>query len=587
MTQEPISKTSVATKLFKFIRPYRGMFALVLFMAIFLSAVGVVRTYLFKIVIDDYILPKDYNGLVRIVLIMLGLLVAEIGSQIYFLYYSGWLGQYIIRDIRRALFGYMLRFKMEYYNKSSVGILVTRTVNDMERIGEVFSSGLFEITSDSLKMLVVMGVMLYVDWKMSVIVFLTLPIILYATRWFQKSMKTAFTEVRKQVGNLNSFVQERLTGIKIVQLFGREKLEYEKFKKINEKHKKAWLQNIWYNSVFFPIAELVTSVAVGLIVWYGGLQSVSQGTSDLGTIFMFIQLIQMLYRPLRQIADKFNTLQMGVIAAQRVFAIIDTEAQNTEKSGTEILPEVQGNILFKDVKFSYKAGEPILKGISFEVQAGQTVAIVGATGAGKSTIINLINRFYDIDSGSICIDNQDIKKLSLHSLRKNIGVVLQDVFLFADSIFNNITLKNPDISEQDVIDAAKEIGVHKFFKQLPGGYHFNVKERGGMLSTGQRQLIAFLRAYVNQPKILILDEATSSVDSYSEKLIQKATKRITKGRTSIIIAHRLATVRKADKIIVLDKGRIVEQGSHEELFLLPNGYYRHLCEVQFTDAEKI
>lgn len=576
---EKTKYTHTIKQLFEFVKPYRNLFVFVALISILLSGLGVLRTYFFKVIIDDFIVPKDYQGMVEIIWIMLGLLFAEVISQVSFMYYASWLGQYIIRDIRNKLFGYMIRFKMKYYDQSSVGILVTRAVNDIERIAEIFSSGLFEIFSEILKMLVVMGVMIYFDWRLALIVFATLPIILYATNWFQKSMKVAFTEVRKQVAELNSFVQERLSGMKIIQLFTRENYEYQKFEKINKKHEKAWLANIWYNSIFFPISDLVTSVAMGLIVWYGGLQAVNNTGIQLGTILMFIQLIQRLFQPLRHIADKFNTLQMGVIAAQRVFAIIETHRQYTEIEGNNELSEVQGNIRFENVRFGYKENEEILHGINFSVEKGQTVAIVGATGAGKSTIINLINRFYDLNGGTILIDNQDIRDFTLISLRKHIAIVLQDVFLFADTILNNITLRNPSISKEEVIQAAKEIGIHKFIKKLPQGYEYNVKERGATLSAGQRQLIAFLRAYVHKPEILILDEATSSVDSHSEKLIKKATERITKGRTSIIIAHRLATIQQADKIIVLDKGNIVEEGTHDELLTIPNGYYRNLQQV--------
>lgn len=399
-------------------------------------------------------------------------------------------------------------------------------------------------------------------------------------------MKSAFAEVRKEVANLNSFVQERISGMKIVQLFTKEQAEYEKFKVINERHKKGWLRTIWYNSIFFPVGDLMTSITIGLIVWYGGFTAVLDNSVDIGTIFMFIQLSQMLFRPLRHIADKFNTLQMGIIASQRVFAILDI-TDSLEVDGKTELKNVKGNIRFDNVYFEYVEGEEVLHGISFEVKQGETIAIVGATGAGKSTIINLLNRFYDIKKGGIYIDEVNIKTLQLASLRKHIAVVLQDVFLFADSILNNITLRNPEISEADVVEASKEIGIHDFLMQLPQGYHYNVKERGTMLSAGQRQLIAFLRAYVNKPEILILDEATSSVDAYSEKLIQKATDKITQGRTSIIIAHRLTTIKKADRIIVLDKGNIVEIGSHKELLQIESGYYKNLYEVQFKEDVKV
>ncbi|ATA89859.1 antibiotic ABC transporter ATP-binding protein [Capnocytophaga stomatis] len=577
-----ISKSNKQTfkQLYHFVKPYRFTFFVVAFLSVLASLLATAQPYLIKTAIDDYIIPKNYEGLLVITYILVATLVTEVLVQFLFAYSASWLGQTVIRDVRKKLFAHLLRFKMAYYDKSSVGVLVTRAVNDMERIGEVFSSGLFEIISDLLKMVVITIVMLVIDWRLALISFMAMPFILYMTRWFQKSMKSAFVEVRKEVANLNSFVQERISGMKIVQLFTQEKGEFEKFKKINEKHKKGWLRTIWYNSIFFPIGDLCVSITIAVIVWYGGFNAISENIFDLGVIFLFIQLTQMLFRPLRHIADKFNTLQMGVIASQRVFSILNTTA-DLEKEGTKELTNVKGNIRFENVRFEYVEGEEILRGISFEAKQGETIAIVGATGAGKTTIINLLNRFYDIKSGAIYIDDIDIKTLTLSSLREHIAVVLQDVFLFADSVLNNITLKNPNIKEEDVIEAAKSIGVHDFLMKLPDGYHYNVKERGTMLSAGQRQLIAFLRAYMSKPEILILDEATSSVDSHSEKMIQEATDKITQGRTSIIIAHRLTTVKKADKIIVLDKGNIVEIGTHDELLQLENGYYRNLYEVQF------
>ncbi|VAW26028.1 Efflux ABC transporter, permease/ATP-binding protein, partial [hydrothermal vent metagenome] len=471
-------------------------------------------------------------------------------------------------------------FKMSYFDNSSVGKLVTRLVSDTETIAQFFGQGLFMIISDLLKMLVVAIVMLWMNWKLALIAFIILPILIYATKLFQIAIKSAFQEVRMQVANLNGFVQERVTGMNIVQLFNREKIEYENFIKINDKHKKAHVRTVWYYSIFFPIAEILSSIAVGLLVWYGSLDIVNSGITDAGQIIAFIMMSQMLFRPLRQIADKFNTLQMGMVAGDRVFEVLDTHSQ-IDKTGKFEAKNFRGNIAFKKVHFSYIKGEEVLKGISFKVKAGETVAIVGATGAGKSTIINLINRFYEINEGEICIDNHNIKQYTLESLRKKIAVVLQDVFLFSDSIFNNIILSNETITLDEVKKAAKEIGIHEFIMSLPNNYHYNVKERGAMLSSGQRQLIAFLRAYVSKPSVLILDEATSSIDSYSEKLIQQATDKITQHQTSIIIAHRLTTVKKADKIIVMDKGKIVEQGSHLEL-LNKNGYYKNLYDMQFT-----
>jgi ABC-type multidrug transport system fused ATPase/permease subunit len=515
---------------------------------------------------------------------MLAVLLGQVLSQLSFNYYANWLGESVIRDVRIKLFQKMLGFKMKYFDTSSLGVLVTRAVADMQRIGEIFSQGFFVIVADLLKMLVAAGVMLFINWRLALIVFAVLPLILYATRLFQKAMKVAFTEVRAEVSNLNSFVQERITGMRIVQLFTREKIESENFRKINEKHKNAWLKTVWYNSIFFPIAEIVSSITLGLIVWYGGLQNVTGITDDVaGTVFAFIMLIDLLFRPLRQIADKFNTLQMGMVAANRVFKILDTDSAIDDLGQIE-KSTIKGDITFTDVRFGYLEDEEVLHGISFDVKAGETIAIVGATGAGKSTIINLLNRFYEINSGVISIDGTDIKNYKLASLRSHIAVVLQDVFLFADTIANNISMKNPNIGIVDIEAAAKAIGVDEFISSLPGGYAYNVKERGSMLSSGQRQLIAFLRAYVSNPSILVLDEATSSVDTYSEQLIQKATDKITEGRTSIVIAHRLGTIKKADKIIVMDAGKIVEIGTHKEL-LEKEGYYNNLYEAQFLAEE--
>lgn len=569
-------------QLSRFVKPYRGVFIAVALFAVLSSIFSTAQPYLIKVAIDNYITLKNYEGLLRITYILIALLCAEVLMQFLFSYFSNWLGQTVIRDVREKLFAHLLRLKMRYFDKSSIGVLVTRAVNDMERIGEIFSSGLFEMASDVLKMLVITIVMFVINWKLALISYATMPLILYFTRWFQRSMNAAFVEVRKEVANLNSFVQERISGIKIVQLFAQEREELENFKKINEKHKQAWLKTIWYNSIFFPIGDLCISITIALIVWFGGRQIVGDNVYDLGNIFLFIQLTQQLFRPIRHIADKFNTFQMGIIASDRVFAILETE-NDSETEGQKELTEVKGAIQFENVHFEYVAGEEILHGISFEVKEGETIAIVGATGAGKTTITNLLNRFYDLSSGAIYIDGVNIEEYTLSSLRKHIATVLQDVFLFADSVLNNITLKNPAISEEEVIAAAKSIGVHDFLMSLPEGYHYNVKERGSMLSAGQRQLIAFLRAYVHKPQILILDEATSSVDSHSEQLIQQATDKMTEGRTSIIIAHRLTTVKKANKIIVLDKGNIVETGTHEELLQIENGYYRNLYEVQFLE----
>ncbi|WP_296312259.1 ABC transporter ATP-binding protein [Winogradskyella sp. UBA3174] len=589
MTKEKkkIFDVSLFKRLLYYIKPYRTVFVISLFCVVGLALFGAFRPYILKEAIDVKIANRQYNGFVFYILIMLGLLVLEVICQLLFIYYASWLGQSVVRDIRVKLFRHMLKFKMTYFDKSSVGVLITRAVTDMERIADIFGQGLFMIFSDILKMVVVAGIMLAMNWKISLLVFVALPIIILATKIFQKYMKRAFEDVRTEVSNLNSFVQERVTGMKILQLFTREETEYKKFKSINERHKNGWLKTVWYNSIFFPIAEFVSSCTLATVILVGGYNIVSQGSiTTLGDLIAFTMFIPMLFRPLYQIANKFNTLQMGMVAADRVFKVLDTTS-NIDNTGSLEPKNFRGDIEFDKVRFSYVKDEEVLKGISFNVKAGETVAIVGATGAGKSTIINLLNRFYEIDSGVIKVDEIDIKDIALSSLRDHIAVVLQDVFLFADTVLNNITLNNPNVSETDVINAAKAIGIDEFITSLPCGYHYNVKERGVMLSSGQRQLISFLRAYVTNPSILILDEATSSVDSYSEQLIQDATDKITKDRTSIVIAHRLATIQQADKIIVMDAGKIVEIGTHKSLLEKESGYYKNLYEVQFLKAEAV
>ncbi|AUS06085.1 ABC transporter ATP-binding protein [Pseudotamlana carrageenivorans] len=579
--KENIFDFKLFKRLFEYIKPYKLVFYSLIVLVILLAAFSAATPYLTKYAIDNSIITREEKDFLFYIVMMLGILVVSTVFQLLFIYYATWLGQNLVVDVRIKLFNHLLRFKMKYYDNSSVGVLITRAVTDMERIADIFGQGLFMIVRDLLTMAVVFGVMIYLNLKLSLIVFAMLPLLLYATRLFQKYMKKAFEEVRTEVSNLNSFVQERLTGMKILQLFTRENIEYDNFKAINERHKKGWLKTVWYNSIFFPIAELSASITIGLVAWYGGLNVVlNEGGVSQGDLVAFIMFIPMLFRPLRQIADKFNTLQMGMVAATRVFKVIDTTSQ-IDDHGTYIAENFEGAISFDKVYFNYVEDETVLKGISFDVEAGETIAIVGATGAGKSTIINLLSRFYEIKSGMITVDGIDIKDVTLASLRTQIAVVLQDVFLFADTIMNNITLNHPEITEAQVYQAAKDIGIHDFIMSLPNGYQYNVKERGVMLSSGQRQLISFLRAYVTNPSILVLDEATSSVDSYSEQLIQNATDKITKGRTSIVIAHRLATIQKADQIIVMDAGEIVEKGTHDELLKKENGYYKNLYEVQF------
>jgi subfamily B ATP-binding cassette protein MsbA len=578
--------TSLFKRILEYTKPYKKRYYSVIIWAILLSIFAALRPYLLKYTVDSYIHIKDKQGLLLCIVFIGSTLLAEVISQFYFVFWANWLGQDIIKDIRIKLFKHLTSFKMSYFDTEPVGKLVTRSVSDIESIARIFSQGLFMIISDLLKMIVVLAFMLYMNWKLSIIVVLAMPLLIYATRVFQQKMQSAFEEVRNQIANMNTFIQERVTGMKIVQLFTREEIELEKFKTINDKHRKAWVKNVWYNSIFFPIADIITSLTLSCIVWYGGI-SILNGDhmTSFGDLFAYTMYISIFFTPLRQIADKLNEMQMGMIAANRVFEILDTQSHIQDK-GTQEAPSFKGRIEFKNVVFGYNPDEDVLKGINLSVEEGKMIAIVGTTGAGKSTIINLLNRFYEIKSGKICIDGEDITNYNLDSLRSQIAVVLQDVFLFADTIYNNITLNNAAIHQEEVIAAAKEIGAHNFIMSLPGGYDYNVKERGNMLSSGQRQLIAFLRAYVSKPSILILDEATSSIDIYLEELIQKAIDTITKNRTSIVIAHRLATIINADKIVVLDNGIVVEEGTHNELLVNENGFYRKLYDSQFVTQEE-
>ena len=603
-----VLKSSSFKKLMQYAIPFKSKLFSVAFWAIFLAIVAGLRPLLLNITIDKYFVNasketnviQDYflnlisNILLEgnatynikvLVAIMFIILLLEVVAQYFFVFTSSWLGQDIVKVIREKLFTHLASFKIKYYDNEPVGKLITRCVSDIENIASIFSQGLFMIISDVLKMLIVLIFMLVINWKITCIVLLIMPVILIATNIFNKKMKVAFNEVRNEVANLNTFIQERLTGMKIVQLFNREKIELEKFKEINHKHNKAWLKNILYNSIFFPIADIVSSITLGLVVYFGALFIINgDTTTSVGQLISFNMYIAMLYTPLRQIADKFNVMQMGIVAADRVFEILESNSE-VQDNGTIDADTFKGNILFDNVRFGYLKDEEILKGIHLEVKAGETIAIVGATGAGKTTIINLLNRFYEIDSGKILIDDININEYTLDSLRNEIAMVLQDVFLSADSIYNNITLFNTSIQREQVYEAAKKIGIHDFLMSLPNGYDYDVKERGVMLSSGQRQLIAFLRAYISNPSILILDEATSSIDSHSEELIQKATQTLTHGRTSIIIAHRLATIVNADTILVMDKGIIVEKGKHKELLQIENGFYKKLYEAQFEKSE--
>ena len=574
------------TKLLVFVKPYNITFYGVLTSAILISLLSTLTPYLLKVIVDDYLLLKNYDGMQSIILIMIAVLFLEVLFMFLFTYYANWLGQKVIKNLRVKVFNKILRFKMSFFDKNAVGRLVTRTVNDIETIASIFSQGLFMIIADVLKMVTVLIFMTIINLELTIVVISIFPILIYATRIFQKSMKVAFESVRKEVANLNSFVQERISGVKIVQIFNREHLEIKNFNDINIKHRDAWLRTVWINSIFFPIAEISTSICIGLLVWWGGFNNLNGESISLGTLFLFISMSGLLFRPLRQIADRFNTLQMGMVSTERIFKILEDDLEIND-NGDIKQASFDGLIEFKNVSFSYVENQLVIDDISFTINPGETTAIVGPTGSGKTTITNLITKFYEIDLGSILIDGKNINEFKLENLREKIGVILQDVFLFADTIYNNITLFNNKISIKDVEKSAKDLDIHDFIMSLPGGYDFNVSERGSTLSAGQKQLIAFLRVLVNNPDILILDEATSSIDSYSEDLIKNATKKITKGKTSIIIAHRLSTVESADKIIYMENGKILEYGNHKELLNIPNGKFKKLYEEQFIESELV
>ena len=570
------------SKLLVFVKPYNYTFYGVMFTAILISLFSTLTPYLLKVVVDDYILVKNYEGMQSIILLMMLVLLFEVIFMYLFTFYANWLGQKVIKDLRVNVFEKIVKFKMSFFDKNAVGRLVTRTVNDIETIASIFSQGLFTIIADILKMITVLTVMTVISPELTLVVISIFPVLIFATRVFQKTMKTAFEKVRREVANLNSFVQERISGVKIVQIFNREKVEIDKFNQINIKHRDAWLRTVWINSIFFPIAEISTSICIGLLVWYGGFNNLNGENISLGTLFLFISMSGLLFRPLRQIADRFNTLQMGMVSTERIFNILDDDQQIKDKGELED-SSFKGLIEFKNVNFSYVDNQQVLNNISFKINPGESFAIVGPTGSGKTTITNLITKFYEINTGNILIDGKDIDDYTLETVRNKIGIILQDVFLFADTIFNNITLFNQDITLEDVENAAKELEIHDFISSLPGGYNFNVSERGTTLSAGQKQLIAFLRVLVNNPDILILDEATSSIDSYSEDLIKNATKKITKDKTSIIIAHRLSTIESANKIIYMENGKILESGNHKELLGITNGKFKKLYEEQFID----
>jgi ATP-binding cassette subfamily B protein len=574
---------AILKRIFKYVRPYRTNFGMAVFTTISLAGLAIIRPLLVKFTFDNYVAKPNAEMLLNMTLLMLGILVLEAVFQFSDAFLTNTLGQKIIKDLRSQVYKHIIGFRLKYYDNTPIGTLVTRAVSDIEVIADIFSEGLIVIIGDILKVLVIVGIMMLINVKLTIIVLLPIPVLLISTYVFKKKVANSFHDVRTQVARLNAFLQEHITGMRIVHIFNREKAELHAFEEINGKHRDANIRGIMAYSIFFPVVEILSSVSLALLVWWGGKGVLSSYTS-LGDVMAFIMFLNMMFRPIRQLADRFNTLQMGMISSERVFKVLDTEDSIINK-GKQDANTIAGNVVLENVWFAYNNEDWILKNVSFEVKAGQTMALVGATGAGKSSIINLLSRFYEYNKGSIRIDGTDIRDYELTSLRKNIGVVLQDVFLFSDTIMNNISLNNPEITREQVIVAAKAVGAHDFISRLPGGYDYDVMERGAMLSVGQRQLISFIRAYVYNAKILVLDEATSSIDTESEKLIQYATEKLTQGRTSIVIAHRLATIQKADKIIVLDKGEVIEIGSHQEL-LRNNGPYKRLFELQFKEEIK-
>ena len=570
---------SLFMRVIKYVNPYKTLFVFTGFLVLLSAGISPLRPWLIQYTLDNSIIIPNMELLQMLTMIIVGLLVLEGLVQFLQTYLANWLGQSVIRDLRVDVYRKISHFKLKYFDQTPIGTLVTRAVSDIETIADIFSEGVLTILGELIKLTVVIAFMFYLDWRLTIMCLIPIPILLWATNVFKDYIKLAFQDVRNEVAKLNAFVQEHITGMFIVQIFNREKQEMNKFQTINARHRDAHLRTVFANSVFFPVVEILSALSIALLIWWGS-NEVLKGTVTYGNLVAFILYIYMLFRPIRQLADRFNTLQMGMVASERVFKILDTEAQ-IEGSGKNLTPEINGDISFKDVHFAYNDEDWVLKGISFDVKKGQKIAIVGATGAGKSSIINLLSRSYEYNEGSISIDGTELRDFDSTYLSRQVGVVLQDVFLFSDSIYNNITLNNPKISLEEVKTAAKKVGAHRFIDKLPEGYNFNVKERGGMLSVGQRQLLAFIRAYIYNPSILVLDEATSSVDTETEQMINDAIEFITKDRTSIIIAHRLATVQYADLIIVMDQGKIVEKGSHQEL-LRKDGEYKKLYDLQFV-----
>ena len=575
---------NVLRRLISFVRPYKGRFYIIIVLTVVLGVLTAVRPLLILRTLDDDVSQGDYNSMVKMMAIVFALLVIQSVFQYVHTYLSGRIGQFVIRDIRVKLYEHLINLRLSFFDKTPIGRLVTRTISDVETLADVFSEGLAAMAGDLLQIVFILLFMFIVDWRMALISLCTFPLMLLATYVFKEKIKVAFNDVRNAVANLNSFVQEHITGMNIVQIFGSEKREFEKFREINKEHLHANLRSVLYYSVYFPVAEIIAAMGIGLLVWYGARGVIHQDETGItiGTLTAFIMYIQMFFRPIRMIADRYNTLQMGIVSSSRIINLLDSK-EFLMSNGTRQITTLRGEVAFDHVWFSYKEGDYVLKDVSFSIQAGQTVALVGATGAGKSSVISLLNRFYDIQRGTIRIDDQNIQEYDIHSLRRHIGVVLQDVFLFSDSIRSNITLGNPEITDAMILQAADEVGALKFIERLPGKLDYQVMERGSTLSVGQRQLLSFIRAMVYHPRILILDEATSSVDSETEAMIQEAISRMMRGRTSIVIAHRLSTIQKADRILVMEKGEVRESGRHEEL-LEKQGLYAQLYRMQYKEV---
>ncbi|MFN8406097.1 MAG: ABC transporter ATP-binding protein [Sphingobacteriaceae bacterium] len=565
-------------RVLRYTRPYKKILVGSVLLTIILAVLSPLRPMLVEYTLDSYIIQNDSIGLLNMVLLMIGLLFLQAMFGYFHTYFSNVLGQSVIRDLRTDTFNHICSLRLSYFDRTPIGQLITRTVSDLETISAIFSEGLIVLIGDLLQVFVIIGVMFYTDWKLSLVVLIPMPLLVIASIVFQEAIKLAFQQVRTQVAHLNTFLQEHITGISLIQYFAREKQELHKFKQINALHRDAHIRSNWYYSIFFPVVEIISAISMGLLVWFGSKQILGDELSP-GVIVAFLMYINMLFRPIRELADKFNTLQMGMVGAERIFQVLDTNERN-ENKGVLRPKSLRNELVFDRVWFAYHDQDWVLKDISFRIKPGQTLALVGATGAGKSSIINILNRFYEIGKGSISIDGQDIRQYDLDYLRSKITTVLQDTFLFSDSIAGNITLNNQQISREQLIATAKEVGAHDFIEHLPGGYDYQVMERGATLSVGQAQLISFIRALVYDPEILVLDEATSSIDTETEELIQKVLYKLMQGRTSIIIAHRLSTIQHADKIIVLDHGEIKEMGSHQELLKL-DGYYKRLYDLQF------